>query len=664
MTFLKYGLTRIKDANGNWKPLKGLWQKTQDSLTGEIAWTPVKDWYTKAPQDGGWHRIYPTPAGINTANPTSFNFRIYQHWSSGTQQINFSNTGDYPLTISNIVANDGSSTITTLDLTGINGGLPFTMQPGDSGYINFSVKGINIGTSLGNIVFTQDVGYFGTDGNAAYWPGNQTVIPVTSLVLADVAGIVVSPNPIVYNSYVEDPPSSINVRIASGTNSPPYGANLNISNITISGNGSVSNVPTTVGFNFDTYTANTAPFTLTASNLNIGVYNSTITINSNANNNLPGGYITVPVVLNVIKPHGNQVFGTPGTYTWTVPLGVHHITTYAVGGGGGGGGSSYRFGYGSGGGGGGYSTVSVNNFTVTPGQSYSITVGAGGAGGAGDISTAGGGGGRVYGGTGGTSVFSGPAGSLSATGGQGGESGRYDDDGDNDFDEGGEDAGGSAGPGGTSGQHDTANHQGGGFHGANMPGGTGGNNGFVFISGNPPGQPTDQILNATAYGPNIPMYPATNGVYPGFLNAYGVWNVPNAGDWGHNDASFGVAYATYIQTAGNYTVYACCDNACQVTINGIDVVNNANWGTVNSGPIYLTPGNLTINIAAQNWGGPASVAVALADPSGNYVWTTRSINVLVPDSRNIYGRGGNGADAAGASLPGFPGNSGAVIINW
>lgn len=71
-----------------------------------------------------------------------------------------------------------------------------------------------------------------------------------------------------------------------------------------------------------------------------------------------------------------QLYTTPGTYTWTVPAGATSICVVCVGGGGGGGGngsSSMR-----GGGGGGLSYK--NNIAVLVGNTYTVTVGAGGIG--------------------------------------------------------------------------------------------------------------------------------------------------------------------------------------------------------------------------------------------------------------------------------------------
>jgi len=73
-------------------------------------------------------------------------------------------------------------------------------------------------------------------------------------------------------------------------------------------------------------------------------------------------------------------YSTPGTYTWTAPVGVTRIQVLVVGGGGGGGGGGTIYDGNGGGGAGG--VVYNSNFTVSPGTAYTVIVGAGGAGGA------------------------------------------------------------------------------------------------------------------------------------------------------------------------------------------------------------------------------------------------------------------------------------------
>ena len=67
---------------------------------------------------------------------------------------------------------------------------------------------------------------------------------------------------------------------------------------------------------------------------------------------------------------GSVTYSTPGTYTWTAPTGVRHVSVVAIGGGGGGTGSQ-------GGGGGGLGWK--NNISTTPGSGYTVVVGSGGS---------------------------------------------------------------------------------------------------------------------------------------------------------------------------------------------------------------------------------------------------------------------------------------------
>ncbi|MEI6761113.1 MAG: glycine-rich protein [Betaproteobacteria bacterium] len=96
--------------------------------------------------------------------------------------------------------------------------------------------------------------------------------------------------------------------------------------------------------------------------------------------------------------------------TFTVPAGVTSITAYLWGGGGGAGGSSSGAWFANGGGGGGGACASAT-FTVSAGQVYTSTIGAGGTGGPASTATAG---------SGGTTTFTGPAGTWTAGGGAGG----------------------------------------------------------------------------------------------------------------------------------------------------------------------------------------------------------------------------------------------------
>ena len=84
-----------------------------------------------------------------------------------------------------------------------------------------------------------------------------------------------------------------------------------------------------------------------------------------------GGYTDSTVSYQVSNDGGEALFTTVGTHSWTAPSDVTSVSVVAVGGGGAG--SPY---FGAGGSGGGLGWK--NNISVTPGQSYTVVVGAGG----------------------------------------------------------------------------------------------------------------------------------------------------------------------------------------------------------------------------------------------------------------------------------------------
>lgn len=126
------------------------------------------------------------------------------------------------------------------------------------------------------------------------------------------------------------------------------------------------------------------------------------------------GVFSLPQGTTVDRTYGPIVYTDVGSTTWTCPPGVTAVQVLVVGGGGGGGRGFYGDGGGGGGGGGG--VVYHSNYSVTPGNFYPVTVGAGGVPGIA-------GGGQSYapiiaGANGGNSVF----GNITALGGGGGGS--------------------------------------------------------------------------------------------------------------------------------------------------------------------------------------------------------------------------------------------------
>ena len=72
-----------------------------------------------------------------------------------------------------------------------------------------------------------------------------------------------------------------------------------------------------------------------------------------------------------------DTYSTAGTFTWTAPAGVTSVTVQVWGGGGRGGSISGGYGEATGGGGGGGAYSSKTNIAVTPGNGYTVVVGAG-----------------------------------------------------------------------------------------------------------------------------------------------------------------------------------------------------------------------------------------------------------------------------------------------
>jgi len=78
-------------------------------------------------------------------------------------------------------------------------------------------------------------------------------------------------------------------------------------------------------------------------------------------------------IITIASPALQVAYTTAGTYSWIAPAGVTSVCVVCIGGGGGGGGGNQMGGAGAGG-----NLRYVNNISVTPGSSYTVTVGDGG----------------------------------------------------------------------------------------------------------------------------------------------------------------------------------------------------------------------------------------------------------------------------------------------
>jgi hypothetical protein len=111
-----------------------------------------------------------------------------------------------------------------------------------------------------------------------------------------------------------------------------------------------------------------------------GTETLTFTIASADNLGNPTGSLSLEVSINdvtVTTVSGEQVFTSPGSFTFTVPAGVIDISAVAIGGGGGG--ASGYYSYGSGGGGGGGGLAWMNGISCQPGDVFTVTVGSAGS---------------------------------------------------------------------------------------------------------------------------------------------------------------------------------------------------------------------------------------------------------------------------------------------
>ena len=131
-----------------------------------------------------------------------------------------------------------------------------------------------------------------------------------------------------------------------------------------------------------TYTANALPTGLSISGASItGTPSATSSITSliTATAATTGRSATRTVVWSVVAPIvGQTAYTTPGTYSWTAPAGVTSVGVVAIGGGGGYSQITSSITPYSGNGGGGGGLGWKNNIAVTPGQSYTVVVGAAG----------------------------------------------------------------------------------------------------------------------------------------------------------------------------------------------------------------------------------------------------------------------------------------------
>lgn len=342
------GVIRVK-RSGSWAPARGLYVKQSG------AWTPAEKAYIK--QNGAWEQIYPAPAAMLSLSSATLSLTAYQGYSSTSQRITITNSGNDTMTIKSISATSNSFYRVLFDTSAMGGTSGVTIAPSASKYFDVTIFGLSVTAGTTTPISIQyNTGVLGDD---------EGIVTVTGQVDPQYSTISVSPTSVSYSTYVDGPLPSQNITITNSGN----GGVLTVSGITsASGLTSITNVPSLIASGSSSTFRITAPAGRSA-----GTHGDTIYVNTNL------GTTNIPVSFSVIST-GTIEFSTPGTYSWTVPTGVTSATVTVVGAGGGGGGST-EVGYGGGGGGGGSGGLIEQSLALTAGETLSITVGAGGPGG-------------------------------------------------------------------------------------------------------------------------------------------------------------------------------------------------------------------------------------------------------------------------------------------
>jgi len=419
----------------------------------------------------------------------------YNQRASGTWPTSVTPT--YTITPASSSVNEGSS------LTFNAGGTNITNGTYYWSINNISTAAGDFSASTGSFTITNNVGSFTVTAVAdATTEGAQTF--TVSLRTGSVSGpVVATSSTVTINDTSLTPTYTITPASSSVNEGSALTFNVGGTNIT---NGtyywSINNTTTAAG----DFSASTGSFTITN---NVGSFTVTATADATLEGaqtftvSLRTGSVSGTIVAtsstvtindtSTAPPVGQAAYTTAGTFSWTAPAGVTSVSVVAVGPGGQGYGVTMPN---EGGGGGGLGWK--NNIAVTPGNSYTVVVGAAGSGTHSYfISTA-----TVRGGAGGdgTATTGGAGGTYTGTGGGNGGAGGTSTGGSAS---GGGGAGGYAGAGGKgAGSNDSSPYAGvagsggggaGGALGSPVPGGGGG--GGVGILG----QGSNGVANAAGY---------------------------------------------------------------------------------------------------------------------------------------------------------------------
>ena len=118
------------------------------------------------------------------------------------------------------------------------------------------------------------------------------------------------------------------------------------------------------------------------------------------------------------------------------------------------------------------------------------------------------------------------------------------------------------------------------------------------------------------------VFPVTDyDAWSSFMNSYAVWvSVDGFSPVGYNTTFTRTFNAP---TTGNYTFEFSGDNYIEVYVDEVLVGTSSSFTSTSSVVKHLSQGNRVIKIVGLNQGGPAGLAVAIANPSNTIIWSTR-----------------------------------------
>jgi hypothetical protein len=301
------------------------------------------------------------------------------------------------------------------------------------------------------------------------------------------------------------------------------------------------------------------------------------------------------------------VLNTPGSNTWQVPCGITSITVQCWGGGGAGGGS-YNSKNGAGGGGGGGFASSI--YTVTPGTSFSYTVGQGGQ--PGTINTSLG----SIGGSGGTTTFSTTIanGGIGANGSGAGGSGGFSN-------------GGSGGT-GNSGNLSTSN----GINGGNGTSGssaTGGIGGDAASSGGTGGASSNGTSGNSGNSPGGGGSGGSNGA--GQLGIGGI-NIGGVGGSGQINIIYTLPFT--VNAGADISLGSCTTTSVSLSASTLSAGTTGIWTTASSSIIITNPNLINASASGSGFTEGSSVAFIWAVTNGTCTYQDEVV-IIVPTCSQI-----------------------------